>query len=564
MRNLTRRARLSTAGLFAALLVLGACSDQLPLEPMADAPRGPSFSESVNLQATPPGYIRIGVVPSATSITIGSAGAWTLVDKASETTLFSSTGGTVTVNLLSAGEVRTRDWIQVTCAFSTASRDDLLTRARAAGFEAYTEAARKADGTVFCWRVRLGTLPARTAVTGSPQQPTQAGRDFQARLQAAGLPSTGLWYTVTQVTGESQLQLVHGEIEKIATGPVVLRAPGENVTINGQPYRGVAEVWTNSRGTLAGINELPFEQYLYGVVPRELPPTIWYQVEAQKAQAVVARTFALANFNKRAADGYNLLATQDDQVYGGFGAEHPISTAAVDGTTGVVATYQGGLISTYYSSTSGGYTASFEEWLDGADPVPYLKAVPDAQRGEAFAQVPSLEVFKRASNPTNLRNAGNGDFEADWSRYHRWVYDWTADEIRRVISQFAVRDVGEVREINVLQRGPSGRVLEIEYVTQNGTFRSTRNGIRSSLKYVTYNQQGAQVYNNFRSTLFFIEPVVDSKTKQVTGFKAYGGGWGHGVGMSQTGAAGMAEKGRGYEEILKHYYQGIELETKQY
>ncbi|WP_078550159.1 hypothetical protein [Litchfieldia alkalitelluris] len=64
------------------------------------------------------------------------------------------------------------------------------------------------------------------------------------------------------------------------------------------------------------------------------------------------------------------------------------------------------------------------------------------------------------------------------------------------------------------------------------------------------------------STLFYIEPEVDNKTKEVVGFKAYGGGWGHGVGLSQTGAMGMAVKGYTYEEILKHYYQGIELEKK--
>jgi stage II sporulation protein D len=117
-----------------------------------------------------------------------------------------------------------------------------------------------------------------------------------------------------------------------------------------------------------------------------------------------------------------------------------------------------------------------------------------------------------------------------------------------------------VLEINVLERGPSGRVLKIEYVTENGKFTSTRNGIRSSLKFIS----ASGVPTNFLSTLFFIEPVRDPRTKEVTGFKAYGGGFGHGVGMSQTGAVGMAEKGKSYEEILKHYYQGIELETKQY
>ena len=353
-----------------------------------------------------------------------------------------------------------------------------------------------------------------------------------------------------------------------SAGPVVVRPADGLITIySGDAaasatlplYRGVAEVALNSTGTLAGINELPFEEYLYGVVPRELPPTIWNQLEAQKAQAVAARTWALASYNKRAADGYNLRATTDDQVYGGYRAEHPLSSQAVDETAGIVAMYGGKLITAYFSSTSGGHTAGYEEWLDGAEPIAYLTGVPDAERGEAMSQVPTLEVFRSHPNPTSLRAASEGDYGSDWSQYHRWFYEWTADEISQVISQFAGRQVGRVLEINVLARGPSGRVLEIEYVTETGTLRSTRNGIRSSLKFT--NSRGA--LEGLRSTLFFIEPVVDPQTRAVVGFKAYGGGWGHGVGLSQTGAAGMAERGAAFDEILTHYYQGIDL-VRQY
>jgi stage II sporulation protein D len=553
-----QRSKRSPTLLLLSLLILAGCSDQFPMEPRLDSPLAPTSSPALNLQVTPPGYIRIGVVPSAASVTIGSAGAWTLVDKAGGGTLYSGTAGSVAVNLLTAGEVRTRDWIQVTCTGSTTTRDDLLTRAAAAGFEAYTEAALRADGSVICWRVRFGTLPARTAVTGSPQQPTQAGLDFQARLQASGLPNTGLWYTVTKVTGESQLQLVYGEIEKIATGPVVLRAPGANVTINDQPYRGVAEVWTNSGGTLAGINELPIEQYLYGVVPRELPPVPYGLMEAQKAQAVTARTYALANLGKRRTDGYDLLPTTSDQVYGGFEAEHPVSTQAVDATRGVVAVSGGQLITTLYHSTSGGYTANSEDVYTNY--FSYLRGVPDAERGQAVEHVPTLEVFKRAANPTNLRAAAGGDFEADWSRYHRWVVEWTAAEMAEALSSSFGVPVSQVYEINVPSRASCGRALEMQFVTDAGTLVGLKDQIRSRLRYFT----ATGTLASLRSTMVFVEPVTDPKTKAITGWKAYGGGWGHGVGMSQTGAVGMAERGRTYEQILKHYYQGIELQTRQY
>jgi stage II sporulation protein D len=84
--------------------------------------------------------------------------------------------------------------------------------------------------------------------------------------------------------------------------------------------------------------------------------------------------------------------------------------------------------------------------------------------------------------------------------------------------------------------------------------------IRSRLRYVTSSGSHASL----RSTLFFIAPITDPATRATTGWKAYGGGWGHGLGMSQTGAVGMAESGRTYEEILKHYYQGVSLEHRSY
>lgn len=544
MRNPTRRTWFSTAGLFGALLVLGACSDGLPTDPLAPTDLQVSHSTAA-LQATPPGYIRIGVVPSATSVRIGADGAFTITNKATGATLFSGSNSEATVTLLTSGTVDTRRWLQTSCT-SVAGRDAWLAKAAALGYETRTEFVPSAN----CWRTQLGTL----------DQGWTARVNFRNRAIADGLAGSDSWWPlVTIVYGETQLRITYAGNSRAVEAPVVLTADDGFVKIDGQPYRGLAEVWTNSSATLAGINEVPFEQYLYGVVPRELPPTVWNELEAQKAQAVAARTYALSGLGKRSSDGYDLLPTTSDQVYGGFAAEHPLSNQAVDETAGVVATYEGRLIQALFSSTTGGHTASNEEVYNSA-PVPYLRGVPDAQRGEAFAYVPTLEVFKRHANPTNLRAAAEGDFEADWSRYHRWVYEWTAEEIARVIGEATGASVTRVDAINVLERGPSGRVLKIEYVTDAGTFYEYKDRIRSSLRYVTSSGSLASL----RSTLFFIEPVTDPRTKTLMGFKAYGGGWGHGVGLSQTGAVGMAEKGKSYEEILKHYYQGISLETRAY
>jgi len=148
-----------------------------------------------------------------------------------------------------------------------------------------------------------------------------------------------------------------------------------------------------------------------------------------------------------------------------------------------------------------------------------------------------------------------GDFESDWARLHRWTFEWTMQEISTVVSAFAGQPVGNVNAINVIERGPSGRALRIEYVTDAGTFVSTKDAIRASLRFIGAN--GAM--SNLPSTLFFVEPAEDPKTKELVGYRAYGGGFGHGVGLSQTGAVGMAQKGHSYEEILKHYYRDIEL-----
>ena len=523
---------------------LTACSGTDPLQPDA-RPSGLSpamLLQETSLQATPPGYIRIGVVPSATSVEIGAAGDWVVRDKASGATLLGGSGDAATVRLLAAGEVRTRRWFQVTCSGNAAAIADLVARGQAAGFETLTEDI----GT--CTRVLFGSLPVGE---------TAADREaFVAALGAAGLPTEGFWQTKTVVSGESQVEVTYGEESRVVGNPVVLESSDGIVLIDGAPYRGVVEVWTNSSGTLAAINELPLEQYLYGVVPRELPPGPYGLPEAQKAQAVAARTYALANMGKRSADGYDLLPTTSDQVYGGVAAEHPVSTAAVDATAGVVAVYNGALISTLYHSTSGGFTANSEDVY--ANAVPYLRGVPDAERGKALEHVPSLDVFMRHANPTNLRARAGGDFEADWSVYHRWVVTWTFDEMAQALSSGFGTTVTRVDSIVVTDRADHGRVREIVFYTDAGALVGTKDGIRSRLPY--FNANGT--LSSLRSTLFFIEPWKERGS--IVGWKAYGGGWGHGVGMSQTGAVGMAERGRTYQEILAHYYQGSTPVVREY
>jgi stage II sporulation protein D len=521
----------------ALTLVLGACADPDPTGPSTGA-GAPSFNE-VSAQAFN-GNIRIGVVPSATTVTLGSAAGWTITDKGNGATLLSGVGGVQATVTLQAGSVSvTRYRLQVMCG-TAAAVNARKAQAEALGHATMTEVIPA------CTRLYLGDFASNAAFG--------VRNTYRNQVIAQGLAaSDAFWKLVTTTTGITQYKVTAGSQTATSNGAVGFTSSDGLVTIGTARYRGVGEVRRNSAGTLAGINEVHIEEYLYGVVPRELPPTVWPELEALKAQAVAARTYALSGLGKRAADGYDLLPTTSDQVYGGYNAEHPLSTQAVDETRAVVATHEGKLIAALFSSTSGGVTANNEDVYNSA-PVAYLRGVRDRQHGNSEHV---LDEIRRSPNANSLRGKKNGDFESDWSRYHRWSFEWTAEEISRVVSLYAGHDVGKVTAINVLERSNSGRVKTIEYVTEAGTFYDTKDHIRTSLKYI--NASGTPT--SLLSTLFIIEPVIDRKTGEVAGFEAFGGGWGHGVGVCQTGAVGMAEKGATYDEILKHYYQGIDLAT---
>ena len=521
----------------ALAVVLGACADADPTGPSARA--GGIHRNDVSAAAWN-GNIRIGVVPAASAVTLGSAADWTVTNGATGTVLLSGTGGvSATVTLVTGSTSETRFRLQVMCS-SAASVAAAQAAAEAAGHPTHTEPVPAAN----CTRLYIGSFPSDASFS--------IRNTYRNQLIADGFAGTdSFWRLVTIITGTTEYRVDTGAEQALSSGPVVLSSSDGLVTIAGVRYRGVAEVRVNSAGTLAGINEVPMEQYLYGVVPRELPPTVYDELEAQKAQAIAARTYGMRGMGKRSSDGYDMLATTTDQVYGGYDAEHPVSNRAVDETNGLVATYNGLLIEALFFSTSGGATANNEDVYNSA-PVPYLRGVLDSQRGSSGNVLDSL---KNAHGAQKLRGMRNGDFEGDWSRYHRWSFEWTADEISRAISAYAGQPVGRVLAINVLERSSSGRVKLIEYVTEAGTFTDTKDRIRSSLRYI--NATGAQA--SLLSTLFVIDPVVDRRTGEVTGFTAYGGGWGHGVGLCQTGAMGMAVRGASYERILHHYYTGIEL-----
>jgi stage II sporulation protein D len=155
---------------------------------------------------------------------------------------------------------------------------------------------------------------------------------------------------------------------------VVFAATADTITIDKQPYRSAARLFINARGLINVVNELNFEEYLYGVVPAEMGPSIYDEVEALKAQAVAARTYAFRNLRQFESEGYDICPGPACQAYKGFGAEHELSTRAVRETTGLVLTMGGKAVDTLYTSTCGGETSDVGTMFPGRND-PHLKRV---------------------------------------------------------------------------------------------------------------------------------------------------------------------------------------------
>jgi stage II sporulation protein D len=150
-------------------------------------------------------------------------------------------------------------------------------------------------------------------------------------------------------------------------------AGGDLLQVDATTYRGIVEVRPSTGGTLTVVNAVNLEDYLRGVVPNELSPVAFPQIEALKAQAVAARSYALAHLGDYSAKGYDLCATSSCQVYRGQSSEHPLTDRAVAETKGILATFRGKPINAYYTSTCGGHTENGDVIF--GDPAPYLRGV---------------------------------------------------------------------------------------------------------------------------------------------------------------------------------------------
>src|SRR5215213_5470368 len=249
----------------------------------------------------------------------------------------------------------------------------------------------------------------------------EEAEELRARLETAGIDATiegqqSQTVAQKQPTSSSPVRLMARSAlpsrEVVASSgagrmfsssaPVAFASDDEKnapVRYNDRPYRGRIEVFTNLRGTLTVVNELGLEDYVRGVVANELSPGGYPAIEALKAQAIAARTYALKNRGQFMSQGFDILPTTRSQVYRGLTSENPLSTRAVDETRGMIATYNGEPINALYTSTCGGRTEDSEKIFNEA--IPYLRAHECA--GESFDRF----VIRTSREPAALQDDAN-------------------------------------------------------------------------------------------------------------------------------------------------------------
>jgi stage II sporulation protein D len=322
-----------------------------------------------------------------------------------------------------------------------------------------------------------------------------------------------------------------GESITSNAAPLTLRVPNNAfVKIGERTYRGDVIVRTASPGRLSAINALEMENYLLGVVPFEIGRLPAAQIEATKAQALAARTYAIANMGSKNALGFDFYATVADQVYNGTSGEDSVVTRAVRETAGEIISHNGRPIVAYYSSTCGDHTADANESWPWRPPQPYLVGKPDVD--------------------------SNGEAYCKSSNRFRWTVSWSGDSLRTIL-QTTLRErlknpalsIARVEDVRIIETTKSGRV-ELGITIDGQEHRIRTDSIRWTLRPTPSGSLNSSK----------IMEVNATKTDgQVSRLEVRGGGWGHGVGMCQVGAIGRAKAGQSYRDILGAYYTDIQI-----
>ncbi|MFH1686435.1 MAG: SpoIID/LytB domain-containing protein [bacterium] len=307
---------------------------------------------------------------------------------------------------------------------------------------------------------------------------------------------------------------------------LIPRGDGDHLLLRETPYRGLLKVLPYGRNVRV-INIVYMEDYLRGVVPPEIGHRDESEIEAVKAQAIAARTYAISHLQQYPQEPYDLKASIIDQVYQGAGVEDRLINRAITETAGHVLRYQGEFIQAYYHSTCGGMTDDIAAVWDRKD-IPYLKPVADSGA-------------------------------CSWSKYYTWEEHFTEAQLRGRLEQYLSSDRGRdlriapITDLSIAERTAGGRVARLLVRTDQDVYKFHKDRIR----WVIGRTSNPDLI--LPSDRFDIEITrgADGFVQAVT---FSGRGYGHGVGMCQCGAIGMARDNRTYEQILTHYFTGVQIE----
>lgn len=285
-------------------------------------------------------------------------------------------------------------------------------------------------------------------------------------------------------------------------------------------------------GALTVVNVVNIEEYVYGVLPSEMFAT--WPLDALKAQAVLARTLALKRRGQFKDEGYDFENSTRSQVYLGVKREQARAIDAVDQTRGVVLTHDGKLSEIFFSSNSGGHTVNNGYNLD------YYKGVSESLDNHFIFPLSEASMYEFLNPEYKSYSATSGKSKSTY----RWQRLFHAKELVTLFNN-AGYACSRINSITVLKRNLSGHVEKIKVDTDRG-----EHIISNELKI-------RKAFGNLRSSLFRVE-LIKQNSKPIA-FLFWGGGFGHGIGLSQYGAKGMAEAGHSWKKILKHYFPKLDL-----
>lgn len=358
-------------------------------------------------------------------------------------------------------------------------------------------------------------------------------------------------------------------VAKNLTGPILISSKDESgIQLSGlkrkgiqAAYHGYIELVRNSKNNqmFSIVNVLNLKDYLKGVVPNEMP--VKFGLEALKAQTIAARNYAITP-RLKAFKEFDLCDSVACQVYFGANTENPLSNQAIEETNGIIAIdNKDEPILALYSSTAGGYTGSYEFAFSNPETkqfpskhIHYLIETPDSKDFKHLdKEEVAAEFFK--SSPESFDNQ---------SPYYRWTKEISNSELENVLAKTLVAqsktgfvspqllnesDFGKLLDIKVKERSKSGKIVKIDILTENQNYSVSKELVIRRC----FQINGISL----PSANFVVEKSRDENPK----YTFYGAGFGHGVGLSQWGAGKMASLGYSYDEILQHYYNGIQLTT---